>query len=423
MKKFNYFVFFLLLCVSTVLGQNATLTKMNDLLAKKDFFALAKVLSVADGSITPQDSLYFLAATQNAFGENQNSIATIRALSDHYATQIDDNAWMHLLNILADDYTKNYDYKSATACYAILLRKYSSVLTKDDIDSYTNSYQLYKSLENIPAQTVTFSENVPVQMSPDQESLWNVPIVVNDQDSVHFIFDSGAGISTITTSAAHRLGLQIIPANIKVDAANDHQVLAQLGIADVLKIGGAVFHHVVFLVMDDRLLNFPSIKYQINGIIGFPVIHAMHNITITRGGLLWMNQMRHREQPMANFYYQGNAIKMLGLAGKDTLLFHLDTGAKQSELGKDYYNANSSYIRSVSEKKKYHLGSAGGVTSYKTFQLPNFSVQIGTGKATLPYIPVYPNKVSPYGNAIGQDYIGLFGNMVIDFDRCYITFQ
>ncbi|PZP49078.1 MAG: hypothetical protein DI598_08725, partial [Pseudopedobacter saltans] len=66
---------------------------------------------------------------------------------------------------------------------------------------------------------------------------------------------------------------------------------------------------------------------------------------------------------------------------------------------------------------------AGGVTSYKTYQLPNFSIRIGSGIKELPYIPVYPDKISPYGNAIGQDYIQLFDQMNIDFENCYIDFK
>lgn len=423
MGKRNYILIVLVLWGLPAFGQNTTLNEMNTLLEKRDFFVLKDKLAISSTGLQRMDSLYFGASVQNAFGDCDQSIATIKKLSQEYATQIDDNAWSNLLNILADNYIKNFDYKSAAACYAILLRKYSPVLSEAEKDSYFNNYNLYKSLENIAPQTVSFVGNQIVQMRQDQEELWNVPITVNQKDSAHFIFDSGAGMSTISSSAARQLGLHIIPSNIKVNSANDHQILAQLGVADEIRIGGAIFRNVVFLVMDDSLLQFPAVNYKIDGIIGFPVIHAMRNITITRNGQLSINNRLDNPQMQSNFYYQGNAIRMLGIAGKDTLLFHLDTGAKQSELNKEYYNANKSYIRSISEKRKYQLGSAGGVTSYKTFQYPNFTLQIGTGKRMLPYIPVYPDKVSPYGNAIGQDYIRLFDQMQIDFDHCYITFQ
>ncbi len=396
---------------------------MNNLLAKRDFFSLKEKLAVADAGVSTQDSLYFQASVQNAFGNNEQSIAAIKRLSQEFATRMDDNAWSNLLNILADDYVKIYDYKSAAACYAILLRKYSAVLSREDRESYANSYTLYKSLENVASQTVDFVGNQPVRMYADQEELWNVPIVVDQKDSARFVFDSGAGISTISNSAAQRLGLRIIPATIKVNTATDHQFLAQLGVVEEMQIGGTFFHHVVFLVVEDETLHFPAVNYKIEGIVGFPVISAMGNITITRDGILLVNSPLEDQWLKANFYYQGNAVRMLGIAGKDTLLFHLDTGAKQSELNKDYYDAHKSYIRSVSEKRKYQLGSAGGVTSYKTFQLPDFSLQIGAGKRTLSYIPVYPDKVSPYGNAVGQDYIRLFDRMQIDFRHCYITLQ
>lgn len=404
-------------------AQNTSLAQMNDLLEKRDFFSLKKELSVSNPSLTQQDSLYFQASVQNTFGNNAQSIAAIKTLSENFATKVDDNAWINLLNILADDYIKIYDYKSAAASYAILLKRYGNRLSQSDVAGYENNYSLYKSLEHVPAHTVQFLNSEPVVLSKDQQELWNVPIVVNQKDSARFIFDSGAGFSTITTSAANRLGVRIIPTSIKINSANDKKVDAQLGIAEEIKMGGAIFHNVVFLVIADEALQFPAIDYRIEGIIGFPVISSMRNITITRKGLLYINQSENNSSKNANFYYQGNAIRILGFNGKDSMFFHLDTGAKQSELNKEYYDANSAYVRSVSEKRKYKLGGAGGVTSYKTFQLPNFSLQIGSGKKTLPYIPVYPNKVSPYGNAIGQDFIQLFEKMTIDFDNCHINFQ
>ncbi|PZP42455.1 MAG: hypothetical protein DI598_16910, partial [Pseudopedobacter saltans] len=203
---------------------------MNALLEKRDFFTLKNVLSRFNPNITTQDSLYFQASVQNTFGNNLQSIAAIKSLSEQYATRLDDDAWINLLNILADDYVKTYDYKSAAASYAILLRRYGNKLTQTDIAGYENNYNLYKPLENVPAQTVQFLDSEPITLSRDQQELWNVPVQVNKKDSAHFIFDSGAGFSTITRSAANHLGITIIPANVKVNTANDKQVLAQLGV-------------------------------------------------------------------------------------------------------------------------------------------------------------------------------------------------
>ena len=404
-------------------AQKTSLEVMNNWLQKRDFFSLKTALAMPNDLITKQDSLYFQASVQNAFGKNKSSIATIKQLSDKYASQIEDDAWINLLSILADDYTKIYDYHSAEAIYAILLTKYGAKLNKDDYDSYENNYSLYKSLAKVPVQTVRFLDKEPILLSRDQQDLWNIPVVINQKDSARFIFDSGAGLSTITESAARRLGVQIIPANVKINSANDKQLLAQVGVASEIKIGGAIFNNVVFLVIADEFLQFPSINYRIEGIVGFPVINAMQNITITKNGSLYIHSNTHGSSDVVNFYYQGNAMKLLGRSSGDTLFFHLDTGAKQSELNKEYYDAHRSLVRAVSEKKKYHLGGAGGVTTYKTYQLPNFPIKIGSRERMLPFIPVYPDKVSPYGNAIGQDYIGLFNQMEIDFKNCYIDFK
>lgn len=54
-------------------------------------------------------------------------------------------------------------------------------------------------------------------MAQDKAGLKNIK-VATENDSMDFIFDPGANISTISQSAAAKMGMKIVSANIKVGA-------------------------------------------------------------------------------------------------------------------------------------------------------------------------------------------------------------
>src|SRR5207237_3830724 len=110
--------------------------------------------------------------------------------------------------------------------------------------------------------------------------LLNVPVEINAQ-KMDFVFDTGANISTVSASTAQKLGLRIIEADIAVGSSTDIKVKSKLGVAPEIKVGQVTLKNVVFLVLEDKALTFPQINYQINGIVGFPVIEAFREITLT----------------------------------------------------------------------------------------------------------------------------------------------
>ncbi|QES90031.1 retropepsin-like aspartic protease [Rhizosphaericola mali] len=392
-------------------------------LESKDYFSLKSYLHHSTLPLETKDSVYFESIVQNAFGENDAAIKSIHYLSEHYASGLDDNAWIKLLNVLADSYVKTFQYNSAAQTYALLLQEYGSKLSPSNQIDYKNNYELYHALKNIATQTIQTVPNDSFSIWRDQVSLWNINVSVDKQGIQPFIFDSGAGFSTISASTANKLNLKIIPSNITVGTATEKKVYSQLAVADQIEFGSTIIKNVVFLVLPDDQLNFPSIQYQIHGIIGFPVIKELGKLSISNAGVATIltadSAIEH-----ANFFYQGNAIIVKGFSGKSLLNFHFDTGAKQSELDEDYYKSHKYIVKNSSKKEKVNLGGAGGITSFKALQLSKFPLKIGNSPSKiLENINVYPDKESPYGNALGQDYIQLFDKVIIDFKDCSLEFK
>lgn len=108
-----------------------------------------------------------------------------------------------------------------------------------------------------------------------------VPIEIGGNTEC-MIFDTGANLSTIIESEAVRLGLQIIDAPFDVGSITGNSVKARIGVAKYLKSGNVEFQNVAFIVFPDKALYIEPIKYQIKGIIGYPVINALREITIIK---------------------------------------------------------------------------------------------------------------------------------------------
>src|SRR5690606_30202910 len=103
-------------------------------------------------------------------------------------------------------------------------------------------------------------------------------------DSLFFIFDTGANLSTTTQSVARQLNMEIIPVDIEVGTITGTKVGTQLAVCTKLSMGNITWSDVVFLVMPDEALAFPQINYQIYGILGFPVIESLNEIRISQDG-------------------------------------------------------------------------------------------------------------------------------------------
>ena len=78
--------------------------------------------------------------------------------------------------------------------------------------------------------------------------------------------------------------MKIIPVDIKVGTITGDKLLAKLAVCSKLTMGNIDLFNVVFLVLPDEALSFPQINYQINGILGFPLIESLKEIRITQDG-------------------------------------------------------------------------------------------------------------------------------------------
>src|SRR3569833_3940721 len=161
--------------------------------------------------------------------------------------------------------------------------------------------------------------------------LVNIPVTTHSQ-TVDAIFDTRANISSITITYAKKLGLHMYDVTFNEGSgATGIQFKTGMGIADSLYLGDILVKNVVFQVMPDSILYIAPIKYQLNMIVGFPVIEQLREVHIFKDGRMTI-PATPSQSSLHNFALDGLDPVIALKVGKDTLPFHFDSGAGTSML-------------------------------------------------------------------------------------------
>ncbi|MHA4809070.1 pepsin/retropepsin-like aspartic protease family protein [Flavitalea flava] len=425
--KIGGILLFILLSLFQARGQqgnnSALKSKLKYLLEQNDFFRLQTIFNREGNKLTEKDRLYFQAFIDNAFNRCEASVREIDSYLDSYGKDTHDTIKVSLLSCRMDDYSKIYDYKLAGETGEKLITEYEKAMPADQLATFKNSTQLWKFLSSIPRQR-TVHKTSRISWKRDKVGLVNIPVMVNDQTD-SFVFDTGANISTISQSYADKLHLQIIPGVIDLGSGTSIVNKASMALAKKIVIGNIEVYNVVFMVLPDDQLSFPSLQYSIHAILGFPVISQMGEIHLLQTGT-----MVFPETPTAK---NNNNLALFGLfpvislrTDQDTLAYLFDTGGQTSQLSKKYFDKYRTEVSRNGKEDSISLGSAGGSVKIKAFKLPEVSFYTGDKKVVLQNLNVLTagiGEVDLFYGSIGQDFISKFDELVISFSPIYIDFR
>lgn len=398
---------------------------LETLYQNRQFFQLRDELKNAppNGSLK---ILFYRGAIANKFNRPDESNQLLEEFVKASAKESDPKMRAAAFELIADNLIKTYQYGRAAANLQILLNDYKSVLDADKLKEIGNDYKLFKALESVAPQTISFDDDTQLRAVRDKANLLNIPVEINAQ-KMDFVFDTGANISTITVSTARRMKLPIIEADFDVGSSTKERVKSKLAVAPQLSIGNVIVRNVVFLVFEDSALAFPQINYQINGIIGFPVIEAMRQVTITREGLMTIPAQNQANPALQNLCLDGLLPLVQGVYNNKKMTFAFDTGARTSDLYPLFFESQKEQIVKTYQPRKIKVGGAGGSQEVGAYVLKNISLDIGGKKAVFPQIKLITENVNNqsryfYGN-LGQDLIKQFDRMTLDFAAMSIVFE
>ncbi|HEX2867908.1 MAG TPA: pepsin/retropepsin-like aspartic protease family protein [Ignavibacteriales bacterium] len=422
--KFILTWLFLFLFSAPVLLKAESYSDLKKLFESKRYFELRDALEKETSEDIPI-ILFLKGAVSNKFNQLDRSISYIRKYLKKTGGNLSAEYMTESYDILADNYVKSYQYKKAAESYQVILDRFTSFLDEGKIEDIKNSLRLWNAFRGVPPQSVSLKGDTRLKTEKDKVGLTNIPVEINGR-KLKFIFDTGAGISSITKSYARMLHFRIVDDSIAVSSFTGSTVYASLGIAPIVKIGNAVIKNSVFLIFNDNDLSVPSLGYQCNGIIGFPVIESLGEVTLTKSGSLIIPEKAGRHF-VQNMCLAGLSPIILGEFNGRKLSFNLDTGARSSILYQSFFQNYEQSVKENSEIQTKELAGAGGSKKLTVYRLKNFNINISGRNAGLDQVtvltePLNENNLYFYGN-LGQDIIGQFDRMTLNFETMSLILE
>jgi hypothetical protein len=318
------------------------------------------------------------------------------------------------------NHSKLFEYQNAYDAIHELTTRYKHQMTAGELEDYQNTKKIWGALAKQPPQVVTIRDNTKLSIKQDKLGLQNLSLTL-DTLAIDFIFDTGANFSTVTETTARKLNIRMMDTTtIEVGSITGRNVQSRIGVCPEFNLGSIKVQNAVFLVFPDEALAIAQANFQINGIIGFPVIEAMKEIQLTKKGefIVPLQKSRYTEQNMAiNFL---NPV--IYLDGEN---YTFDSGANSTTLYERYFIKHKKDIESAYKETDLTIGGAGGKVTKKGY-LITFKTTFNNHPVVLDSVQLFKEKIKDdnffLGN-IGQDLIRKFDKMTINFESMFIRFD
>jgi hypothetical protein len=374
----------------------------------RDCFGLRDALRDARGELS-----FYRAAEATAFNRADDAVAHARRFTE---TARGDTLLAEAYSIMGEAHAKAYRYADAGRAYSTALTLARDSAARAEAE---NGASLWGALAAVPAQTVERAPEVRLETARDKAALLTTEVQAGGK-RISFVWDTGAGLSTISDSTAIEMGLRIVEASVQVGSITGTRTPARLAIAPELRLGGATVRNAVFLVLPAARLSFPQIDYRIRGIVGYPVIAALGPTTYLRAGGIVLEAPTGPSRPGAasNLCMDGMSPRLaIGHAGR-RMHVGLDTGAQTTSLFPPFLAANREEVMKGTETTAV-IGGAAGTRTVRAYTLPSVQFEIAGRPLTLQNAKVFSEPTMErseylFGN-LGQDVFGQLESMTLDF--------
>jgi hypothetical protein len=261
---------------------------------------------------------------------------------------------------------------------------------------------------------------LPIRHNPVLDSIEaNLTLHGVKQD---WILDTGANLSTVSAGFASQLGLPISHDAARAQGITGAENKLHVALLPEMQLGGATLRNVVLLVLDDASLNLQvgkTQRYQINAILGYPVLQALGRITFTRDGHFLAGPDSPSGQEGARLFMDELTPLLECVVEDRKTLFSFDTGADSSSLSERYHRDFPGEFKGV-KKGRIAMSGAGGQKEMTVYYLPEVRLGVGPAHPVLHHVPVVPamgtGRDQVYGN-LGRDLVGSYRCFTIDFEK------
>ncbi|MDR1756831.1 MAG: retropepsin-like domain-containing protein, partial [Culturomica sp.] len=180
--------------------------RLHELLKNKDYFGLREEFDRSKRTLSEESALYYRAWLDNAFNKCKESNAAIDDLLARPAVQSADSLVTELLTLRAGNFTRLNRYREAAETYRQLIDRQDPLRDSAACANYVNMHGLWSAVAGVPPTTVEKpGRDVTIDAERDMFNMLLVP-VRSGGVAEKFVFDSGAGLSTVPLSVAQSMG-------------------------------------------------------------------------------------------------------------------------------------------------------------------------------------------------------------------------
>jgi predicted aspartyl protease len=320
------------------------------------------------------------------------------------------------LEALATAYRAENQYGDAARAYAELSERYAGQLDRFPEDDAA----LARILRGSPPQTIAWQGDVRLKTSPNPLGSPVAELAANGVRG-SWILDTGANQSLVTRTFAQRLGVTPLPGEASVGSGlTGLKSALRVALLPTLQIGGATLSNVVLLVLDDENLRIGSgpDAYQMDAILGYPVMKALGTVVFTRDTFL-AGDAAGANNPGVRMYMRGLTPAIESEVGGRPLLFTLDTGASSTDLSVRYYELFRAQAGSWKTQTVESAGGGGSIT-HDVYIQPQLVLKTGTTTVTLRDVSIRSVPANAgidilFGN-LGQDFFRSFERVSLNFE-------
>jgi len=390
---------------------------LDGLVAEKRYPELERQVPLAD--LNPAEHAYFVGVLADLTNHPSEAIAALKPILPKLLSSDPKRAAI-ALRTLADAYFMTGQYGEASDAYSDVLRKFAHEFSRAERESITDNRNLFELLRGAAPQTISGQRDFSVAIHDNVLGDVEVPVQIRNRTE-WWILDTGANTSAITVSTAKRLGLTVSKRRASSQGSTGKEVSLQTAVIPMLNVGTAELSNVIAVVSDDKDFNVPLGKgkrFQIEGVLGYPVLAALGSLQIT-GNQLEVHPESQDSKRCTRLYVDQLTPLMEGTVDDHELLFQLDTGADAVAFTRKYLRQFPDQFSSL-KAHKYGTGGIGGIRFMQAYYLPQVDLHLSSATATLNNVPVMTEDMgvdpldSIYGN-LGQAFLRNFRSYTLDF--------
>jgi predicted aspartyl protease len=334
----------------------------------------------------------------------------------------------HALSLAGHTMLRAGRYREAGEYFDRAISEHADVLTTEQRRDLDQSRGVAMALRDERPQSTAKVAAGRVPLGTDMLGLTTAPVLV-DGHAEQAVLDTGANLSTLSTSAAKALGVCLLKRDTAVASSTTATVDTKIAVARTVRIGSVTLRDVVFLVVDDAALSPLGPESRIDAIIGFPLLSALGRITFheietgkpgKRRELMFAPSSRTATP--GNLRFDGFNAYVRLTAGEETLPFFVDSGANKTVFEYRYARENPEKIAKLA-RKTARVGGAGLVENREAAILPALALRIGDKTVALADVRIELKKAegeTTYGT-VGSDVLWAKGGYTMDFGKLNLT--